>query len=311
MSTPGRDALSRAVVALTTRAVGVEALVTGLPLPLLVAFAGVTQLGDVWFYFLTLASAYWFGDTVAGSDRRHAAFLLGCALTALALSTTLKGIFSLPRPPGATVAIGADRLPSLLRAFYADAATADGTGFPSGHALGAMLVWGGAALVLESERRTRLLVGGLVVFLVGLSRVVLGVHYLVDVLAGWTVGGVALAVLFRVDADRKPGRVFSLAALVALVGAVTNPDAIHLTALGATLGARITWGAVGGDLLRVSTSRRTGLVLTAVGIPTLGGPFGYLYAVEPGPTTAFVVGALVITGVLVLPLAGDVVREHT
>jgi membrane-associated phospholipid phosphatase len=310
MSVPGHDALRRVAVVLGTRGVGLESLFTGLPLSLLVVFAVVTQLGDVWFYFLTLASAYWVGDTAAGSDRRHAAFLLGCALTALALSTTLKGFFALPRPPGAAVAGGADQLPGVLRAFYVDAATADGTGFPSGHALGAALVWGGAALTLAVERRTRLAVGGLVVLLVGLSRVALGVHYLVDVLAGWAIGGAALAVLLRVGGDRNPGRVFSLAALVALAGAITNFDATHLTALGATLGARISWGAAGEDALRVPTGRRTGLILTAVGLPVLGGPFFYLYAVEPGPTIAFAASAVIIAGVLMLPLVGDMVEER-
>ncbi|WP_254829704.1 phosphatase PAP2 family protein [Haloglomus salinum] len=309
MSASGHDALRRVAVVLTTRGVGLESLFTGLPLALLVGFAALTQLGDVWFYFLTLATAYWVGDTVAGSDRRHAAFLLGCALTALALSTTLKGYFALPRPPGAGVAVGADRLPGALRAFYVDAATADGTGFPSGHALGAALVWGGAALTLETDRRTRLAGGAAVVLLVGLSRVGLGVHYLVDVLAGWAIGGAALTILLRVGGDRNPGRVFSLAALVALAGAVANFDATHLTALGATLGARISWGAVGEDALRAPTSLRSGLVLTAVGLPVLGGPFFYLYAVEPGPTVAFAASAVITASVLVLPLVGDVVRK--
>ncbi|WP_276258328.1 phosphatase PAP2 family protein [Haloglomus litoreum] len=306
---PGRDSLRRAGVALATRGAGVESLVTGLPLPLLVAFAVVTQLGDVWFYFLTLATAFWVGETVLG-DRRQTAFLLGCALTALALSTTLKGYFGLPRPPGATVATGARQLPGALGVFYADAATADGTGFPSGHALGAMLVWGGAALTLDGDRRTRLAAGTAVVGLVGLSRVALGVHYLVDVLAGWAIGGVALVVLLGIGADRSPGRVLSVAALVALAGAVTNFDATHLTALGATLGARITWGAVGGDILRAPTGRRSGLLLTAVGLPLLGGPFAYLYAADPPATVAFAVSGLVTAGVLVLPLVADVVREN-
>jgi membrane-associated phospholipid phosphatase len=306
---PGPDSLRRVGIALATRGAGVESLFTGLPLPLLVGFAVVTQLGDVWFYFVVLATAFWVGETALG-DRRRAVFLLGCALTALALSTTLKGYFGLPRPPGATVAAGAERLPGPLGTFYADAATADDTGFPSGHALGATLVWGGAALTLDADRRARLAAGTLVVGLVGLSRVALGVHYLVDVLAGWAIAGVALAILLGVGADRRPGRVLSLAALVALAGAVTNFDATHLTALGATLGARITWGAVGGDVLRAPTGRRSGLLLAAVGLPLLGGPFGYLYAADPAATVAFAVSGLVTAGVLALPLVGEVVWEN-
>ncbi|MFB6207513.1 MAG: phosphatase PAP2 family protein [Haloglomus sp.] len=308
MRSPDRGPFAGVSVALATRAVGVEALFAGLPLPALVVFGAVTQLGDVWFYFLTLASAYWFGDTVAGSDRRHAAFLLGCALTALALTTTLKGFFSFPRPPGAGVAEGADRLSGVLRALYTNAATADGTGFPSGHALGVALVWGGAALTLDADRRTRLVAGGLVVLLVGVSRVALGVHYAVDVLAGWAVGGAALALLLSIDADRKPGRAFSLAAVAAVVGAVNSFDATHLTALGAALGARITWGAVGTDALAADPGLRSGAALTVVGIPTLGGPFFYLYLVEPAAPVAFAASALITGGVLVLPILGELVK---
>jgi membrane-associated phospholipid phosphatase len=292
------------------RAVGVESLLAGLPLPVPFLFAVVTQLGDVWFYFLTLTTAYWVGDAVRGNDRRTAALLLGCALCALAVTTTLKGVFDLPRPPGSSVATGADQLSGLVRAFYLDAATAEGPGFPSGHALGSALVWGAAALTLGGSRRLRFAVGGLVVLLVGLSRLILGVHFLVDVLVGWAVGGFILAFLLRVGADRKPGRALSLAALVALVGAIGNFDVTHLTVFGATLGARIAWGAVGGDALRVPTTRRSGLALTAVGLPLLGVPFALLYTVDTTPVTSFTVAGLITAGVIVLPLVGDVTRSQ-
>ena len=71
--------------------------------------------------------------------------------------------------------------------------------FPSGHAMGSMATV--AALVaLTWGTRWRwpvLIVGGLFVALVGLSRLYLGVHYPSDVLTGWLaslawVGGVAL-----------------------------------------------------------------------------------------------------------------------
>nr|WP_240670141.1 phosphatase PAP2 family protein [Actinoplanes solisilvae] len=68
-----------------------------------------------------------------------------------------------------------------------------GPSFPSGHTLGATIVYGMLALVLLSATRGRhkawiLSVAGLVIVAVGLSRIALGVHFLSDVLAGWLLG---------------------------------------------------------------------------------------------------------------------------
>jgi membrane-associated phospholipid phosphatase len=70
-------------------------------------------------------------------------------------------------------------------------------GFPSGHATMSTLVYGGLALVhrrhVPSEGTVAAALAALVVLAVSLSRVVLGVHYLGDVLVGLLVGAVALA----------------------------------------------------------------------------------------------------------------------
>jgi undecaprenyl-diphosphatase len=71
-------------------------------------------------------------------------------------------------------------------------ATADGYSFPSGHASGAMLVFGLGAyfLVRHTPPRWHLPVtfaALLLIVFVGSSRVLLQVHYLSDVLAGWLV----------------------------------------------------------------------------------------------------------------------------
>jgi membrane-associated phospholipid phosphatase len=59
-------------------------------------------------------------------------------------------------------------------------------GIPSGHAQNALGVWGLLALYF---RKTRVWIGGLtVVFLIGFSRLYLGVHFIHDVLAGWLLG---------------------------------------------------------------------------------------------------------------------------
>ncbi len=72
-------------------------------------------------------------------------------------------------------------------------AHAPGNSFPSGHALGSMIVYGMLALVLLPGVRRKwrpLFLGliGLIVALIGFSRIALGVHFLSDVLAGWLLG---------------------------------------------------------------------------------------------------------------------------
>jgi undecaprenyl-diphosphatase len=70
----------------------------------------------------------------------------------------------------------------------------DGFSFPSGHAFGAATVYGLLGLVILrvwAGSRRRWLWAGLVwalIPLVGLSRIMLGVHYLSDVLAGISIG---------------------------------------------------------------------------------------------------------------------------
>jgi undecaprenyl-diphosphatase len=73
-------------------------------------------------------------------------------------------------------------------------------GFPSGHALDSMTLYGALALTVGRRLRPRWLRGLVLVFglglplLIGFSRIYLGVHYFTDVLGGW-VTGLALALL--------------------------------------------------------------------------------------------------------------------
>ena len=72
---------------------------------------------------------------------------------------------------------------------------AHGTGnsFPSGHALGSIVCYGAVLLVFTpmTRGRWRTALRAVIVTLValiGISRILLGVHYLSDVLGGWTLG---------------------------------------------------------------------------------------------------------------------------
>jgi membrane-associated phospholipid phosphatase len=113
--------------------------------------------------------------------RRH---WLPAVLPALALAGAwaggllIKGLVDRPRPPAA------DRL-TLVH----------GWSYPSQHAAQALATWGMLALMLMAGRSARarmLLAAGaaLIAFVVGLTRLYLGAHWMTDVLGGWALAGV-------------------------------------------------------------------------------------------------------------------------
>ena len=86
-----------------------------------------------------------------------------------ALNLILKQIFAAPRP---------DLLPHLdIVHSYS---------FPSGHAAGNMMMFG--ALAMLARRRGGYGAAGMMIALIGISRVWLGVHWPSDVTAGWIEG---------------------------------------------------------------------------------------------------------------------------
>jgi undecaprenyl-diphosphatase len=92
-------------------------------------------------------------------------------------------------------------------------AAAPGNSFPSGHALGSMVVYGALVLVFLAAvpprwRKLFIAIPAVIVVAIGFTRVALGVHYLSDVLAGWLLGAAWLSVTayaFRVW-RREAGR---------------------------------------------------------------------------------------------------------
>ncbi len=103
--------------------------------------------------------------------------VLGATVSGLLLSLVLKHFFERPRP---------DVVPHLSGDYTSS--------FPSGHSLLAAVVYltlGSLLARVVQPRRLKIYfiaVAMLLTFLVGLSRVVMGVHYPTDVLAGWTAG---------------------------------------------------------------------------------------------------------------------------
>ena len=93
------------------------------------------------------------------------------------------------------ITIARDR-PELLEPIIVER----GFSFPSGHSALGMVAYGVLAVLISRSRlparvRVAIVVAlGVLVGLIGISRIWLGVHYPTDVLAGWTAGGVIVLI---------------------------------------------------------------------------------------------------------------------
>ena len=143
--------------------------------------------------------------------RGDAAFLVAVLAGAEALTWGLKVVFQRERP-----------------SFADPVATASSFSYPSGHALVSLAVYGGLAHVLLGSlpsaraRRAGWMAAALIVAAVGFSRLYLGVHYLSDVLAGYS---------------------FAFAWLVVLVG-IRQWETLQRVAAAAPLAARLRFSAL-------------------------------------------------------------------
>jgi membrane-associated phospholipid phosphatase len=137
-------------------------------------FAAVTTFGST--PVLALVASTVAAYLVRRGRRLDAALLAVTLGGAQLLTWILKAIFERPRP-----------------SFEDPVATASWFSFPSGHALSSIAVYGALAYLIVGGGRSsqaRALVAGLalLVALIGFSRLYLGVHYLTDVLAGYSAG---------------------------------------------------------------------------------------------------------------------------
>jgi membrane-associated phospholipid phosphatase len=301
---------------MTGHGIGAVGVAQDLLAPFVPVFALLTQLGDVWFLLGLLATLYLGGDHLPGLrdrlDRPRVAYVIALAIGALALSTGLKLLVGLPRPTGAGTPVDVAWVPGSLDPLYEGAVSTDGHGFPSGHALGATVVYGGLALVVgEGLTRRRLAATGVLVGAIGFARVVIGVHHLSSVLGGFAIGLAYLAVVTRLtDGGRRVALAYLLAVFAgvfALFGGGFERDTV--VALGTALGGRLTWQTMGAGVPDGPASTRDTGLLVVVGLTTVGGLFGVIEGVEPPLSVTFLLAALLVGLLLVLPLAWTKTKE--
>lgn len=163
-----------------------------------------TSLGYEEFYLIVMPALYWCVDALFGA---RLAIML--ALTS-SVNTLLKLAFHSPRPFWVS---------NQVQALSAETSF----GIPSGHAQNAVALWGLAAA--QIRKRWAWVAAGVIAFLIGLSRLYLAVHFPVDVLTGWLVGGVLLWLFLRYEKDvlawfgRLPlaGQVFCILGVSAVI----------------------------------------------------------------------------------------------
>ena len=137
-------------------------------------FLTATYLGVEYFLVFLVAFLFWC------VDRRLGLYLAYLVLLSAYVNSVFKNLLRLPRPDGEVVRV--------LRPEVSP-------GFPSGHAQGAITVWG--YLALQVRRPIAWLMALTLIALISFSRIYLGVHFPHDVIGGLLIGGVILALYHK------------------------------------------------------------------------------------------------------------------
>jgi len=243
-------------------------------------FLFITSLGSSLAFLLVLPLLFWCVDYTLGMR-----VAIVCSISAFC-NFPLKDFFAQPRPfnldPGVAIT------------------TARGYGLPSGHAQGSLVLWGSIAAWTGKKRVWA--VTAAFVALTGFSRVYLGVHFPTDVLAGWIVGGIVLALYCTLQPKIESwitgqSLVVQLLSLLALsLGLLLiNANRVMVYQLGMLVGIGV------GAMLKVryvsfavSGTRWTGIARYSIGITILFTLFATLRAIYPAQqaTGYFIIGFL-------------------
>ncbi len=135
-----------------------------------------TFLGTEQFFLVILPLLYWSVDQ--GLGLRVGVILL----VSTGLNSALKLALHMPRPYWTN---------SQVQAYSSETSF----GAPSDHAQTATAFWG--MLSAGMKQRWAYIAAGILIFLIGISRLFLGVHFPHDVLLGWLIGGLILWLVLR------------------------------------------------------------------------------------------------------------------
>ncbi|MBS3749910.1 MAG: phosphatase PAP2 family protein [Anaerolineales bacterium] len=137
---------------------------------------GITFLGNEEFYLFIMPILYWCVDQALGIKIGMLLLMSG------GTNFLLKLLFHSPRPYWYS-----SQVKNII--------SASSFGFPSGHAQNASSLWGYIAMRTKKRWFRYLLI--LIILLIGISRIILGVHFAHDVIVGWVTGLIILILFTR------------------------------------------------------------------------------------------------------------------
>ncbi len=138
-----------------------------------------TFLGSTEFYLLVAPAILWCVDSVLGV--RLGLFLM----VNIAVNAALKSAFHTPRPYWYSSEV------KVLGNSEVTFST------PSGHAQNAVVVWG--TLANRIKTRAAWVIAIIIIFMIGISRIYLALHFPHDVLLGWLFGAIMLWILLHFE----------------------------------------------------------------------------------------------------------------
>ena len=241
----------------------------------------VTDLGDVTAIILLLSILYWV------SDRKKVALVASFTVAGISAILLLKTALAMPRPEAEIVA-----------------RTYDPYGFPSAHAFISVVVYGGLVYVFERYREPVLAVAvGVLIAAISITRVIIGVHYLGDIIAGAVLGIVFLPFMYRLTGT-VPRRGFAIGVLISVPAvAVTSGEATMLALIGLGAGVGGLLPTIRLDAVPSLQTRREGVLLVVLGVGWLVG-IGILESALAGESPVLVAGfhAILVGGIFLLPV---------
>jgi len=192
----------------------------------------LTMCGEQYVLVIVMGFLYW------SYDKKYGKFLGVNILVGTVWNPLIKNVFCRRRPyfdhPGIKCL-----KPVEAEADIMDIA-AQGYSFPSGHSMNSVAIYGSLPVYdgMGKKHKWITVVAFVMPFLIGLSRIYLGVHYPTDVMVGWAVG--VLLVFLVSFLQRKIKKSWVLYLIIALTGVpglfyCTSDD--YFTCFGLMIGA--------------------------------------------------------------------------